>query len=297
MTWRFHSPPGWPRPSVGFTPPPGWLPDPSWPPAPPGWNFWIDDAGTVPDERLLTAEDGTAVLEGSTLTLRFTVGSWQAPFKAAVGMRTYPLDAIADVVFRAPGSARTGSLSVTVKPGRDTLRRFLKDEAPSAGSDPDCLVVAPTQAAAAELFAARVRAAASRPAASGAMVSTGRLPIEVRGADGTAGFDGRHLTLAFGGWTADPAKRLLGTRVLAAASILDVQVRHPGMSGWIRFVTADAPVEPDLPATSDPHTLCLNADAARRHVVLAAAVTRSAPALSERVPSVPIERKPLPSRF
>lgn len=45
---RFVVPPGWPPTPQGWTPPPGWEPDPSWPPAPDGWQFWRDDAPTVP---------------------------------------------------------------------------------------------------------------------------------------------------------------------------------------------------------------------------------------------------------
>jgi hypothetical protein len=44
---RFNSPPGWPQPPEGWTPPADWKPDPSWPAPPPGWQLWLpDDAGT-----------------------------------------------------------------------------------------------------------------------------------------------------------------------------------------------------------------------------------------------------------
>lgn len=44
MAQRFHTPPNWPSPPVGWVPPAGWQPDPAWGPAPDGWHFWTEDA-------------------------------------------------------------------------------------------------------------------------------------------------------------------------------------------------------------------------------------------------------------
>lgn len=290
MTWTFNPPPGWgPLPS-GFLPPHGWQPHPSWPPAPAGWSFWIDAADRPTaraEDRRLIAEDGSATFDDAALVLDFTSGRRTESIKAGIGVRVIPLSAIDSVTYRPPGSIRDGAITVSVSPGADTLRGFLKDTDPSFRADPDSLVVAPRQAAVAELFAAGLRDAAARSTGSGASVVNGVLPIEVKGADGTAVFDGATVTLEFGGWTADAAKKHLGRRVIPVSAILEVRVRHPGMSGWIRFVTVDAPTESELPAAKDPNTLCLNMDLTRKYAVLAAAVTRC-------LPSVAIARTPAP---
>ncbi|WP_144300499.1 DUF4429 domain-containing protein [Stackebrandtia nassauensis] len=307
MTWRFHSPPGWPPPPVGFVPAPGWLPDPSWPAAPQGWNFWIEDDGTLPGYEptasgplRLAAADGTAILDDSTLTFEFTASGWRQPFKAAVGQRVFPLDAIDDVTYKVPGRVRNGSVSLKLKQGRDNLREFLKDDKPSDSMDPDCLVIAPEQAAYAELFVARLRNVIVQAAASDRPVTTGTLPIELKGSDGTAFFDGHHLYLEFSGWTTDRAKKDLGGRSVPVTAIRGVQVRHPGMSGWIRFVPVEGPPRSDLSPTQDPHTLCLNADAASRYVIFAAAVARALPrqplSAAEHSPkAAPNKPKPKPA--
>jgi hypothetical protein len=46
--YRFNTPPGWPPPAEGWTPPPGWEPDRGWPPAPADWQFWV--RSDPPDE-------------------------------------------------------------------------------------------------------------------------------------------------------------------------------------------------------------------------------------------------------
>jgi membrane protease YdiL (CAAX protease family) len=38
--WLWRSPPNWPPPPPGWSPPLGWRPPRSWPPEPPGWSFW-----------------------------------------------------------------------------------------------------------------------------------------------------------------------------------------------------------------------------------------------------------------
>jgi hypothetical protein len=48
MPVRFNSPPGWPQPRAGWTPPVGWSPDPSWPPLPAGWELFVDDSPLAP---------------------------------------------------------------------------------------------------------------------------------------------------------------------------------------------------------------------------------------------------------
>lgn len=40
---RFNTPPGWPEPPAGWTPPPDWKPDPGWPRMPAGWQLWLHD--------------------------------------------------------------------------------------------------------------------------------------------------------------------------------------------------------------------------------------------------------------
>lgn len=44
MAKQYNSPPNWPKPPEGWTPPSeDWQADPSWGPPPPGWKLWADE--------------------------------------------------------------------------------------------------------------------------------------------------------------------------------------------------------------------------------------------------------------
>ncbi|MGV0715843.1 hypothetical protein ABQE93_10595 [Mycolicibacterium sp. XJ662] len=62
---RFNPPPGWPVPQTNWDPPAGWSPDPSWPPAPAGWQFWIEDATPIAEQRQPPLSSGSPVRASS----------------------------------------------------------------------------------------------------------------------------------------------------------------------------------------------------------------------------------------
>lgn len=47
---RFNPPPGWPKPPPNWQPPASWSPDPSWPEMPEGWQLWIDEEDSAPEQ-------------------------------------------------------------------------------------------------------------------------------------------------------------------------------------------------------------------------------------------------------
>ncbi|MGH8791037.1 MAG: DUF4429 domain-containing protein [Stackebrandtia sp.] len=189
-------------------------------------------------------------MDESGLTVTFKTHFAVSAFKKAMGVRHYPLSSIQAVSFNAPGKVRNGTFAVRLKPGADALRMLLKDPNPAAANDPDTLTVAPVHASAAASFAQRLHHAITTfdsKAVDVAPVATGTPPVEVSGSDGRAVFDGRQLTLKFGGFTAHPSKKALGTKVVDVDAIADVQIKHPGLSGWIRFAPAAGPLEATLP--------------------------------------------------
>ncbi|MFI6662735.1 DUF4429 domain-containing protein [Streptomyces sp. NPDC050523] len=276
VSWSFNPAPGWPSLPPDFSPSPEWRPDPAWPPAPENWTFWIwaDDgpsplpgtesaAPSASEVPLATAvaissagarslPSGTAQLQGDdgTLTftedhleLRFSAGRFGDALKSALRLRRYPITAVENVLYEPPSSWRRGSLRLLLVPGADPLRPLLKDPEPGPGSDPDSLVISSAQAAQADAFAQMLRTRLAEPRATGAAdslcVESGILPLEVSGSDGRVSFDGQTVALKFGRLAASEKKRP-GSRELPVDSIADVQVRHPGLTGWLRFVPADA---------------------------------------------------------
>ncbi|MFE3032861.1 DUF4429 domain-containing protein [Streptomyces canus] len=327
MSWRFNPAPGWPSSPQEFSPPPEWRPDPAWPPAPENWPFWIwvDDPSSSPSgtERAaapssemplttsvtvsspgavrlpsgtgqLHGDDGTLTLAEDSLELRLSVGRFGDALKGALRVRRYPIMTVADVRYEPPSSWHRGSLRLLLVPGADPLRPLLKDPEPGPGSDPDSLVISSSQAAQADSFAQLLRARLTEPrptaAAGSPCVESGVLPLEVSGSDGRVSFDGQTVALKFGR-LATPEKKRAGQNFPVDA-LADVQVHHPGLTGWLRFVPAGTPEAAPSDPKTDVNTLVLKADRSQSYAVLGAAVVSAIRRTGTRPYAEPISPAP-----
>lgn len=288
MSERFVVPPTWPVPPLGWVPPPGWQPDPAWAPAPVGWGFWVSDAAVdgfapaVPPAPVVppmevSGEDGRIALVGDRLLLTFADKLTTNALKKAIGVRSYPLAAVADVHINPDGYRGHPTLRVVVQPGADLLRPLLKDTQPDPGGDPDTLVLGKGGTVAqAEAFAAGVRAQMASvgvPGPGPVLVDSGRLPMTVAGSSTTATFDGAAVLLQVSSRTASAVKKNSYPRRIPAEAIVDVDIRHPKLTGMLRFLLAGGPGQD---ASADPKTdvdtVELRADNGQSYAVFAAAV-------------------------
>lgn len=288
MTQRFVVPPNWPNPPSGWLPPADWRPDPAWGPPPAGWHFWVaDDAAATaaeppvdPDTVVVTelsGVDGSIALSDDRVVLEFNDRLMTSRLKKAVGLRSYPLGAIADVHIDADGHHGNPTLRVVLHPGADLLRPLLKKAQLAPDIDPDTLILrkggtVPQALAFANTVRTRL-ANAAHSRATPALVDSGRLPLTVKGSTTRATFDGEAVTLEASSWTASPSKKNSYPRHLPAAAIADVRIVHPKVTGQLRFLLAggpgrDAPVDPK----TDPDTIELHADDSQVYAVLAAGV-------------------------
>jgi hypothetical protein len=282
------APPAWPAPPQGWVPPPGWQPDLAWGPAPAGWQFWVIDgvdrgavpavppASVVPPTEV-SGEDGRIALVGDHLLLNFADKFTTNALKKAVGVRSYPLAAVADIHINPDGYRGHPTLRVVVQPGADLLRPLLKDYQPDPGGDPDTLVLGKGGTVAqAEAFATGIRArmtAGGVPGPGPVLVDSGRLPMTVAGAGTTATFDGAVVLLQVSSRSASAVKKNSYPRRIPAGAIADVVIGHPKLTGALRFLLAggpgrDAAVDP----RTDVDTVELRADTGQSYVVFAAAV-------------------------
>lgn len=288
MTQRFVVPPNWPSPPLGWTPPGGWQPDPAWGPAPAQWRFWVvDDAVASANEAPvglpalavtgLLGADGSIAFNGDHLVLEFSDKRLASPLKRAVGVRSYPLAAIADIHIESDGHRGHPTLRVVLHPGTDMLRPLLKSPQLAPDNDPDTLILRKGGTVSeAEAFASAVRTrlvSCAAPSATPALVDTGRLPLAVKGTSTRATFDGVTLTLEVTSWVASPAKKNAYPRRIPAAAIEDVKIVHPKMTGNVRFLLAGDPKwEALVDPKTDLDTLELQADSGQAYAVLAAGV-------------------------
>jgi hypothetical protein len=243
----------------------------------------------------LHGEDGTLTIAEDFLELRFSVGRFGDAFKGALRVRRYPITAVADVSYEPPSSWHRGSLRLLLVPSADTLRPLLKDPEPGPGSDPDSLVISSAQAAHADVFVQVLRARLTEPgpaaAADSPCVESGDLPLEVSGSDGRVSFDGRTVTLKFGRLAA-PGKKRAGQHDMPVDDIADVQVHHPGLTGWLRFLPAGTPEAAESNPKTDVNTLVLNADRSQSYAVLGAAVLAAIRSTGTRPHAEPISPAP-----
>ncbi|QDN75968.1 DUF4429 domain-containing protein [Streptomyces sp. S1A1-7] len=250
-----------------------------------------------PSTGQLRGDDGTLTLAAESLELRFSVGRLGDAFKGALHIRRYPIATVVDVRYEPPSSWHRGSLRLLLVPGADPLRPLLKDPEPGPGSDPDSLVISSAQAAEANAFAEllRARLADSRPTAvaESPCVESGLLPLEVSGSDGHVSFDGQSVALKFGRLAA-PEKKRSGRRDLPVDAIADVQVHHPGLTGWLRFVPAGTPEAAPSDPKTDVNALVLNADRSQSYAVLGAAVLAAVHRTGPRLHPEPINPSPPP---
>ncbi|MFE2427301.1 DUF4429 domain-containing protein [Streptomyces sp. NPDC059373] len=243
----------------------------------------------------LCGDDGILTLAEDSLELSFSVGRFGDAFKGALRVRRYPITTVADVRYEPPSSWHRGSLRLLLVPGADPLRPLLKDPEPGPGSDPDTLVISSAQAAQADAFAQLLRARLTEPrptaVADSPCVESGVLPLEVSGSDGRVSFDGQAVALKFGRLAASEKKRP-GRRDLPVDAIADVQVHHPGLTGWLHFVPAGTPEAAPSDPKTDINTLVLNADRSQSYAVLGAAVLTAIRSTGTRPYAEPITPAP-----
>lgn len=131
--------------------------------------------------------------------------------KKAIGLRSYPLRAIADFHVEPDGHRGHPTLRVVLRSGTDLLRSLLRNAQPTPDHDPDTLI--PRKGGTvpeAHAFVNSVRRRldhSTGPGALPALVDSGQLPLTVKGPSTPATFDGEILTLEVNSWTASAAKK------------------------------------------------------------------------------------------
>ncbi|MFE4867296.1 DUF4429 domain-containing protein [Streptomyces sp. NPDC056682] len=231
-------------------------------------------------------------LHPDSLELRFSVGRLGDPLKAALRIRRFPLSAVTGVRYEPPTGRRRGSLQLLIVPGSDPLRPLLKEPDPGPGTDPDTLVIPLGRAVEAAAFAGVIRArlAEGLPVAGAhgtPRVESGDLPMEVSGTDGRVSFDGETVVLQFGR-LASQEKRHTARRAIPLDAIADVRVHHPGLTGWLHFALAGAPVAQPITPKTDVNTLLLNADRSQAYAILGAAVLTRAHRAGAHIQAEPL---------
>ncbi len=230
----------------------------------------------------ITGEDGHVALVGEQLVLSFADKATVNALKRAVRVRAYPLAAVADVQVDPAGHRGHPTLRVVPRPGTDLLRRLLKAQELDPAEDPDTLVLTKGGTVpAAQAFAAgaraRAAAAALQPPSGPVNVLTGRVPMTVSGTGTRATFDGTSVTLEVSSWTSAPAKKNGYPRRIPLDAIADVVIRHPKLTGQLRFVLAGGPgADINVNPKTDLDTVELHADNSQSYAVFAAAVLTAA---------------------
>jgi hypothetical protein len=222
--------------------------------------------------------DGTARINGDDVLVEFGSGLGVHAVKKAIGVRRIPLGAIVDVLVEPAGAIRKGCLRFVLRDGADTLRSLLDEQSRDGGRDPDAVEFDKAGLEAAQAFAATVRARASdTPDPGPACVTSWRLPMTYGAADATVTFDGHTVVMTFDRMGTKTEKKAWGQRRIPVAAVLDVQIKHPRLTGFVRFVTSDGVGQGAPSAEHDPNAFVLHADSSRAYALLAAAIPAGHP--------------------
>jgi hypothetical protein len=227
---------------------------------------------------VVEGDDGRIELKGNQLVLTFADKRFGNPLKKAIGVRVYPLAAVADLCVQAKRHHGHPVLQIVVRPGCDLLRPLLKNPAPGPDADPDILILPKGSTVIAESFASHVCSLlGSAGDGTEPLVDSGKPPLSAKGVDNRAVFDGETITLDTRGSTASSARKAAYPRHIPVGAVADVVLDPPGMKGRLRFVLAGGPDrEAPINPSTDLDTVELTADSGQCYAVLAAAVLTAA---------------------
>ncbi|MCH0571103.1 DUF4429 domain-containing protein [Streptomyces sp. MUM 136J] len=200
--------------------------------------------------------DGTWVLGGDTLRLTPGHDKGVSLLRRTLGELTVPLRALAGISFEH--GRKGGRLRLRLRDGADPLLHATGGRLAEA-HDPYQLIVEPDRLGVAEYVAEEVRNTLLLDRVPSGPVDTFLLtgppvPLSVSAGDGTARFDGEHVTLEWN-WKTEEAKAAGGSRVLAVRDIRAVEwLPAEGLeNGCLRFTVGSAPTK--APPKYDPHAV------------------------------------------
>jgi hypothetical protein len=224
----------------------------------------------------LDGDDGTLAFDGATCTSSFKANVVD-PVKRVLGTRSVPVEAVSRVEIEPPKALSAGKLRLLPRPGADPVADVAGDQLKDS-AHPLTVKFSKRHADTADALANAVREAvaalgvadtpAERP-----LVSPPGPPLEVKGLDGSALFDGTRLTFSWGKGTAAPKKAQGDERSFPLWAIEHLEWKDPrGLKGHLRVRLAGDHSPPGATLT-DPNVLSLGATAAGQSLLLAAAVT------------------------
>ncbi|MFI6204886.1 DUF4429 domain-containing protein [Streptomyces sp. NPDC051041] len=226
--------------------------------------------------------------ESDSVLIRYERGIRTPKLLQVLGERRIPLEAVTGVTL-TPGRRGTVVLRMEPRPGADPLMEAAAGQLKESG-DPYRLVLPAERDVLAEYYAEEVRArlTASGPAER-YLVAAPEVPLQFKGYDGKASFDGRTVRFRWFWTGASTAKWKAGDQSFAVAGLSGVEWRSPELfEGYLRLLRRDAaeaqPASPD----QDPAAVVfgLGYGAVHESLPFAAAVL-AAVREAQPVPAVP----------